>query len=147
MLNLIKSLNKAQKRRVMQALDAVLVPFAMIFAFAALDLPNGLWANMDSYMLLLPYLILAAAGIAVWLGVSDIQVSSYEAASVGLTAVHAILLTIASITISDIAALDLPIGLHMVFGMVFFCLAVASRAVLLQLVLAIYAIRLTVPEF
>ena len=138
MLNLIKSLNKAQKRRVMQALDAVLVPFAMIFAFAALDLPNGLWANMDSYMLLLPYLILAAAGIAVWLGVSDIQVSSYEAASVGLTAVHAILLTIASITISDIAALDLPIGLHMVFGMVFFCLAVASRAVLLQLVLAIY---------
>ncbi|MEH6520460.1 polysaccharide biosynthesis protein [Sulfitobacter sp.] len=138
MLNLIKSLNKVQKRRVMQALDAALVPLALIFAFAASDLPNGLWANMDSYMLLLPYLILAAACIAAWLGICDIQVSSYEAASVGLTAVHAIFLTITSITISDIAGLGLPVGVHMVFGMVFFCLAVACRAVLLQLVLAVY---------
>lgn len=138
MLNLIKSLDKVQKRRVMQAVDAALVPLALMFAFAALDLPGGLWENMRGYMVLLPYLIFAAVGIAAWIGVSDIQVSSYEAASVGLTAVHAIFLTIASITISDIAALNLPIGLHMVFGVVFFCFAVASRAVLLQLVLAVY---------
>lgn len=138
MLNWIKSLDKAQKRRVMQAIDAILVPLALLFAFAALDLPGGVWENMRSYMLLLPYMILATVGISIWIGISDIQVSAYEAASVGLSAVHAILLTIASVTFSDIAGLGLPVGLHMVFGVVFFCFAVASRAVLLQLVLAVY---------
>ena len=138
MLNWIKSLNKVQKRRVMLAVDAVLVPLALLFAFAALDLPGGIWENMRSYMLLLPYMILATVGFAMWIGISDIQVSSYEAASVGLTAIHAILLTTASVVFSDIAGLGLPVGLHMVFGVVFFCFAVASRAVLLQLVLAVY---------
>lgn len=138
MLNWIKSLNKSQKRRVMQVLDAVLVPLALLFAFTALGLPGGTWENMRSYMLLLPYMIFATVGISMWIGISDIQVSTYEAASVGLTAVHATLLIIASIAFSDIAGLGLPVGFHMVFGVVFFCLAVASRAVLLQLVLAIY---------
>lgn len=138
MLNWIKSLNKLQKRRIMQGLDAALVPLALLFAFVALDLPGGLWENMRSYMLLLPYMILATVGISYWIGISDVQVSAYEATSVGLTAVQAILLTIASITFSDIAQLGLPAGLHMVFGAVFFCFAVASRAILLQLVLAVY---------
>ncbi|MEP1767366.1 MAG: nucleoside-diphosphate sugar epimerase/dehydratase [Sulfitobacter sp.] len=122
----------------MQCIDAALVPLALLFAFAALDMPGGAWSNMRSYMLLLPYMIAASVGIAMWIGVSDIQVSAYEAASVGLTAVHATLLTIASVTFSDIGGMGLPVGFHMVFGVVYFCFAVASRAVLLQLVLAVY---------
>ncbi len=138
MLNWIKSLNKVQKRRIMQVGDALLVPLALLFSFTVLDLPDGVWGNIRSYMLLLPYMMLTAVGISIWIGISDIQVSAYEAASVGLTAVHAIFLTIASIVVSDIAALDLPTGLHLVFGVVFFCIAVASRAILLQLVIAVY---------
>ena len=138
MLSWIKSLNKAHKRRIMLALDGVLVLLALLFAFVALDLPGGVWANLRSYMLLMPYMLILAMGISVWFGIHDIQVSAYDATSVGLTAVHAILLTIASITFADIAGLRLPVGLHMVFGVVFFCLAVGSRAVLLQLVLAVY---------
>ncbi len=138
MLSWIKSLNKAHKRRIMLALDSVLVLLALLFAFVALDLPGGVWANMRSYMLLMPYMFLLAVGISVWFGIHDIQVNAYDATSVGLTAVHAILLTIASITFADIAGLRLPVGLHMVFGVVFFCLAVGSRAILLQLVLAVY---------
>ncbi|MDG1069044.1 MAG: nucleoside-diphosphate sugar epimerase/dehydratase [Sulfitobacter sp.] len=138
MLSWIKSLNKAHKRWIMLALDGVLVLLALLFAFVALDLPGGVWANLRSYMLLMPYMLILAMGISVWFGIHDIQVSAYDATSVGLTAVHAILLTIASITFADIAGLRLPVGLHMVFGVVFFCLAVGSRAVLLQLVLAVY---------
>ncbi|MCX7566012.1 nucleoside-diphosphate sugar epimerase/dehydratase [Sulfitobacter sp. F26169L] len=138
MLNWIKSLSKLQKRRIMQGIDAALVPLALLFAFSTLDLQGGIWENMRSYMLLLPYMVLATIGISVWLGTSDTQLSAYEAASVGLTAIHAALLAVASAVFSDISGLDLPVGLHMVFGMVFFCFAVASRAVLLQLVLALY---------
>jgi FlaA1/EpsC-like NDP-sugar epimerase len=138
MLSWIKSLNKMHKRRIMLLLDTLLVPFALLFAFSALNLEGGIYENMSSYMLLLPYMVAAAVGISIWIGISDIQVTAYEAASVGLTAIHALLLTIASITFSDIAALDLPLGLHMVFGAAFFCFAVGSRAVLLQVVLMIY---------
>ncbi len=138
MLSWIISLNKAQKRRVMMALDGVIVPFALTFAFVVFDLPGGLGANLYSYLPVLPYMIAAAVGISVWIGISDIQVSGYEASAVGLTAVYGILLTIASLTFSDIAGLDLPVGLHMTFGVAFFCMAVASRAVILQVVLAVY---------
>lgn len=138
MLSWIKSLDKAHKRKIMLALDSFLVLLALLFAFATLDLAGGVWANLRSYMLLMPYMIILAVGISVWFGIHDIQVSVYDATSVGLTAVHAILLTIASITFADIAGLRLPVGLHMVFGVVFFCLAVGSRALLLQVVLAVY---------
>lgn len=138
MINWVKSLNKMQKRRVMLCLDSALVPLAMLFAFVAIDLDGGVAGNIRSFMLLMPYMILVTIGIALWFGIADIQVSAYEAASVGLTAVHAVLLTIASITFSDIAVLKLPIGVHMVFGAAFFCFAVGSRAVLLQVVLLAY---------
>ena len=138
MLNWIKSLTKVRKRRIMLVLDGVLVLVALLVAFAANDLPGGLMGNLASYMLLMPYMLLLAVGISIWFGINDIQVSAYDATSVGLTALHAILLTIASITFSDIAGLNLPLSLHLIFAVVFFCLAVGSRAVLLQLVLAVY---------
>lgn len=138
MLNWIKSLSKSQKRHIMLALDACLIPFAAAFSFAALDLPGGVIENMQSYMIILPYMVLAAIGISFWTGICDIQVSGYEAAAVGLTAVFATLLATASLSLSDIAGLGLPFGLHMVFGVVFFCFAVGTRAVLLQVVLAVY---------
>lgn len=138
MLNWIKSLSQSHKRGIMLLLDGVLVLLALLFAFAALDLPGGLWENIRSYMLLMPYMFLLAMGISMWFGIHHIQVSGYEAASVGLTALHAVLLATASVVFSDVAGLGLPLGVHMVFGVVFFCLAVAARAVLLQLVLAVY---------
>ena len=138
MLNWIKTRNRSQKRLVMLCVDSVMVPMAMMFAFVALGLEGGVLGNVSSFMLLLPYMIFAGIGISLWIGISDIQVSAYEAASVGLTAVHAILLTIALVTFSDIAALDLPLGMHMVFGAAFFCFAVGSRAVMLQVVLMVY---------
>ena len=138
MLSWIKSLNKSQKRRIMLVLDAAIVPVALVFAFAVFDLPGGLGSNLYSYLPVLPYMLAAAVGLSFWIVIGDIQVSAFEASAVGLTAVYATLLTGASLIFSDIAGLNLPVGFHMVFGVVFFCLAVASRAVMLQLVLAVY---------
>ena len=138
MLNWIKSLSQSHKRWIMLGLDGTLVLLALLFAFAVLDLPGGIVGNLRSYMLLMPYMILLTVGISVWFGIHHIQVSGYEVGSVGLTVLHAVLLTIASIVFSDIAGLGLPLGLHVVFGTMFFCFAVGARAVLLQLVLAVY---------
>ncbi len=133
MLNFIKSLSKGHKRLIMLGLDGVLVVFALVFAFFVLELPGGVQGNFRSLMLLTPYLVIVAIGASMWIGIGDIQPTSYEAGSVALTAGHAGLLMLASLTLSDIAALGLPNGVHVVFGAVFFCLAVGVRAVLLQI--------------
>ncbi|MEH6645318.1 polysaccharide biosynthesis protein [Sulfitobacter sp.] len=138
MLNWVKSLNKVHKRRIMLLLDGVLVLVALAIAFAAYPLPGGVMGNLGSYMLLMPYMVVIAVGVSIWFGINDIQVSAYDAASVGLTALHAMLLGVASGIFADIAGLDLNLGLHLIFGVVFFCLAVGSRAMLLQLVFAVY---------
>jgi len=63
MLSWIKSLSKVQKRRIMLLLDTILVPLALLFAFAALGLEGGVINNMRSYLLLLPYMMAVAVGI------------------------------------------------------------------------------------
>ena len=55
--------------------------------------PGGFGPISAAYMLLMPYMLLLAVGISIWFGIDHIQVSGYEAGSVGLTAVHAMLLT------------------------------------------------------
>lgn len=138
MLSWIKSLTNAHKRSITLALDGILVLVALLFAFSMLDLPGGVAGNISSYMLLMPYLFFIGIGVSIWFGIHDIRVSTYDVASMGLTAMHAALLTIASVTFADIAGLNFPFGLHMVFGVAFFCLAVGSRAILLQIVLWVY---------
>jgi FlaA1/EpsC-like NDP-sugar epimerase len=138
MLSWIKSLSKNQKFGIMLALDCGLVALSLAFAFAAQALPGGTMASMINYLPLLPYLFATSIAVSVWLGVSSIQLNSYEAAAVGLTGIYALFLTVASVILSNIAGLALPLGVHLVFGSVFFSLVVISRAVLLQLVLAIY---------
>lgn len=68
MLNWVKTLKKSQKRQFMLVVDSVLVPLAMLFAFAALNLDGGISGNARSIMLLLPYMIFAGIGISLWMG-------------------------------------------------------------------------------
>lgn len=138
MLSLIKSLTKRQKRGIMLSLDSVLIVISVLFALAALGLPGGLIANLPLYFPVLPYVLIIGVGVSIWLGVCSIQLNAYETAAVGMTAVYALFLAITSTIISNIAGLGFPLALHLVFGVVFFASVVVSRAVLLQLVLAIY---------
>ena len=138
MLNWIKSLSKTRKRGIMLALDCVLAVIALALAFSVIEVPGGMKAAMISYLPVLPYVLATTIGVSIWLGVSSIRLNAYEAAAVGMTAVFAFFLIIASTTFSNVAGLRLPLGVHLVFGMGFFGLVVISRAVLLQIVLLIY---------
>lgn len=138
MLDWIKSLSKSRKRTIMLVGDCILVPVALIFAFAAVDLPGSVTQNLIAYLPVLPYMLAVAIGVSLWFGVSSIQLNAYEAAAVGLTGIMAFYLTCASVTFSNIAGLDLPLGAHLVFGAAYFGLVVVSRAVLLQVVLTLY---------
>ena len=122
----------------MLGLDSVLVLASLLFALSTQGLPGGLVINLINYLPVLPYVLIVGVGVSVWLGVCSIQLNAYETAAIGMTGVFALFLAIASTIVSNIANLGLPLGVHLVFGVVFFAAVVISRAVLLQLVLAIY---------
>ena len=138
MLSLVKSLSKGQKRAFFLALDSMLIPVALLIAFAALGLPGGVIANAQAYLPVLPYLLATGLALSYWLGICSVQLKSYEASEVGRTTLFAGFLVLASITLSNIAQLGLPLGLHFVFGVNLILLSVVGRILLLQIVVMIY---------
>jgi FlaA1/EpsC-like NDP-sugar epimerase len=137
-LSLIKSLTKRQKRAIMLGLDSVLAVVALLFAFSAAGLPGTLTQQLWHYMPVLPYVLMTGSLVSIWLGVCSIRLNAYETAAIGMTAVFAVFLVITSTITSNVAGLGLPLGVHLIFGAAFFTAVVISRAVLLQVVLAIY---------
>jgi FlaA1/EpsC-like NDP-sugar epimerase len=138
MLNFVKSLTRAQKRNFIIAVDTALIPAALCFAIG-LRLPTqGAVGMMWDYLPILPYMVVVAALLSIWLGVSSITLNDYESGSVGRTAGFAALLTVASIVLTTSADIPMSLKTQVVFGITFFVFSVISRAILLQVVLAIY---------
>ena len=138
MLNLISSLSRTQKGYVFLAIDLALIPLALLFTFTVQSLPisppEALWRSLP----VLPYLMGVAAALSMWLGLPTIQLNAYERHAIGLTAIHALVLVAVSAGLSAFTAMRLPMGTHVMFGILYFLLIVASRAVLFQVVTAIY---------
>jgi len=138
MLNFLKSLSRTQKRNILIALDTLLIPAAMFFALSLNLSGIEAWMMMQDFLPVLPYLLLVAAALSLWLGVSSTTLNEYEANSIGRTAVFSVLVAITSILLSTAANKSLPFGTQIMFGITFFVFSIISRAILLQVVLAIY---------
>ena len=138
MVNLIRSLTRKQKAYVFLTVDLALVPAALLFTFTVQALPmspvEALWQSLPT----LPYLLAAAAAVSTWLGLPTIQLNAYERHAVGLTAIVAGALIIVSGLLSLFTPQKLPLGTHVMFGISYFLFVVAARAVLYQVVNAIY---------
>lgn len=138
MLDLLKSLSRTQKRNILVVIDMALVPLAVLFAFS-LNLPSSTaWAMFQTYVPILPYMLIVGAGLSLLLGVSSTTLNDYEAGSIGRTAVFAGLLAMTSTLLTTAANMPLPLGTQVTFGISFFVFSIISRAVMLQVVLAIY---------
>lgn len=138
MLDLIKSLTQKQKRNVFLAIDTMLVPAALLFAFGLSLSITAAWYAFEVYLPVLPYLLIAATGLSLWLGICSTTLNAYEAGSIGRTGVFSILLATVSIVLTTVASIPLPLSTHITFGISFFVFSIMTRAILLQIVLAIY---------
>ncbi|MEL6464923.1 MAG: nucleoside-diphosphate sugar epimerase/dehydratase [Pseudomonadota bacterium] len=138
MLDLIKSLTQKQKRNVFLAIDTMLVPAALLFAFGLSLSITAAWYAFEVYLPVLPYLLIAATGLSLWLGICSTTLNAYEAGSIGRTGVFSILLATVSIVLTTVASISLPLSTHITFGISFFVFSIMTRAILLQIVLAIY---------
>ena len=138
MLELLKSMSRRQKRNVFVALDCLLVPLSLLFALSLQSPFGGSLDLMLAYLPELPFVMAAAAGLSIWLGISSTTLNDYEASSVGQTAIFAGLLTLVSIVLTTLVKPTLPLSTQIVFGITYFVFSALSRAILLQVVLALY---------
>lgn len=141
MLDLLKSLSRTQKRNLLVAADAMLIPVALLFSFSLQGTTANAFDLTQQYMSILPYMMLVATALSVWLGISSTTLNDHEAGSTGRTAVFAGLLAMVLMLLASAAELPISLKTQVVFGISFFVFSVIFRAILLQIVLAIYRSR------
>ena len=138
MLKLMKSLSRDQKKYIIVALDCILIPLSLWFAFNLQMSSQAAWNTLLGYLPVLPYLLIISGFLSIWIGVASVQLKSYEGGAIGQSAIFAWALASVMALLSYMIGLPLSIETHIVFGFSFFVFSVISRAVLLQVVLAIY---------
>lgn len=138
MISIFSGLTRNQKAGIFLAIDLAFIPIALLFTYTVQSLPTSAVDTLQQNLPILPYLLILAAGLSIWLGLPQIQLKAYERHAVGLTAIFALLLAGASAVLSGLVGMDLPPGTHVMFGISYFLFLVANRAALYQIVTALY---------
>src|SRR5690554_2203341 len=120
MLKLIKSLSRGQKSLIILTIDLCLVPLAILFTFMVQPLQKQGLDVMAEVLPVLPWLLGAVAGLALWLGLPKIQLKAYEKRAVGLTALLAACAGLWLMGLSFLVDLDLPLGTSVIFALFYF---------------------------
>lgn len=138
MLKLVEALTRQQKATIFLLLDLVLLPVALLFALMLQNMQTGALVLLGQMLPILPYVLLSAGGLAYWLGLPQVQLISYERHAVGQTVLVAAAAALSAAMLCTLFGPALPHGVHVVFGLSYLLMMVAARALLLQLVLALY---------
>ncbi|MFV1462712.1 MULTISPECIES: polysaccharide biosynthesis protein [unclassified Phaeobacter] len=138
MFNLISALSRKQKSYIFLTIDLTLIPLALFLTFLVLPLPGPALATLAAMLPVLPYVLALAAAVALWLGLPKVQLNAYERHAVGLTALLASITAAATAGLTLLFGPDLPPGTHVVFATTYFLCLLAARALLYQVVVAIY---------
>ena len=139
MLNFIRTLSRSQKAVVFLAMDLMLLPLALIFTYTVQSLPDPALSTMAQTLPVLPWLMLVAAGVSLWLGIPHIQLKSFERHATLLTALLSLVLAGTLAALTALVGPALPPGTHVMFGISYFLFLIAARAVLYHLVTVIYS--------
>lgn len=138
LLRLVTLLPRRAKQAVIVAVDLTLLPLALLTALALQS--NGMPA-LDTLLPrwpALPLLMAIAMLLAVVMGIHRIQLKAYDSRAVALTAMHAAVMGLTIAVLDGIAGYGTPAAAFISFAIVYFLMCVLARALLLQIVLAIY---------
>ena len=138
MFDFIKTLTRTQKQIVLLATDLALVPVAFAGTFILQTPERTVSTDLTEILPVLSMVMVMAIALSSILGVPKLRLNAYDISGVGVTAVFSALLAMSALALGQIANLDLPAGIYVVFGLVFFLLSAASRVIMLHLLLALY---------
>lgn len=126
------------KRAFLLLMDVFWVPVALLIAFA---LGHNSLLVME-FPLVNRVSAVTLMGISVLLSIATnsyrVQLKSYETKAVGLTAIQTLCLTAFAYFLDMIAGFKTEFSVFVIFGLLYFLLAVSSRVILLQILIAVH---------
>ena len=137
-MHFVLSLPRKQKMYIFLVLDLAMIPASLLFTYALQALPTSALETLVLTLPTLPYLMLAAVALSLWMGLPHIQLNAYERHAIGLSAALAVGLAIILAGLSWLSGLVLPTGTYVMFAISYFLFLVASRSMLYQVVTNIY---------
>lgn len=138
MHRIIMTLSRQSKRQILLVIDIALVPIALFFAVALQNEGFPESGSLARNWLALPLLMSICGLLSSVMGVHKVQLKAYENHAIGLTAIHAILLGLATAVLDDMAGYGTSLPTFINFALIYFLLSVATRMSMLQVLLAIY---------
>jgi FlaA1/EpsC-like NDP-sugar epimerase len=138
MLRQITLLPRQVKQAVIIAVDVILVPVALLAAFALQR--HGLTAigGLAGHWPAIPLLMMVSGLLGIVLGIHKIQLKAYENWAIALTAIHATVLAIVTAGLDQLAGYGTPIATFINFALVYFLIIYAARVAMLHVLLEIY---------
>jgi FlaA1/EpsC-like NDP-sugar epimerase len=141
MYQFVSSMPRRLKWAILLTLDVLLAPLALLVAFGLFN-DNFSFSQTPLFTVKAVLLLMGISGLlAVVTDIYRIQLKAYENRAIGLSAVHAASLGLAAVVLDSLSGNGTPIAGFVIFTLVFFLLAVASRLIMLQLLLAVYRYR------
>lgn len=138
MLQLIKSMTRAQKQLVLLGVDLALVPVALLLTFAVQMSDAAPLSLLLSVAPVVGMIMVLAAALSTVLGIPNTKLNAYDMSGIGKTGIFATLLALAAFALGEIAGLDYAIGVYVIFGVLFFLLSASTRVVMLHVLLNMY---------
>ena len=135
LFSVFAGMSRRFKWLVFLAVDSLLAPFALLLSIAVLYSDLTPLAVSVQVWPLFPFLAVTAAVFSTALGIPKIKLKSYESQAILMTGAGAGLLAAALYVFAGAMGYVLPPVAIILFGLIYFLSSVASRAVMLRLLL------------
>jgi FlaA1/EpsC-like NDP-sugar epimerase len=138
MYNMATTLARSTKRGILLCVDIILVPPALLTAMVLQYDDNLAFDNMLQHWQALPLLMGLCGLLTVVLGLHRVQLKAFESHAIGLTALHAVLLGLATAVMDDLAGFGTSFATFINFALIYFFMSIGVRMLMLQVLLEIY---------
>lgn len=138
MYQLVSRLPRSAKWAIILTLDILLAPVALFVGFALFNNALSLEQTPLFSYRAIALIMLISGLLAVVMDIYRIQLKAYENRAIGLSAIHAMALGLSAIVLDGLAGNNSPVSGFIIFGIVFFLMAVVSRLALLQVLQSVY---------
>jgi len=134
----IRDLPRRWKSAFYLSLDLILVPTSLFLALIVLTQTPWYSAALNSTWPFFALLTILGGAMLIGLGIPGIKLIAYDTNAILKTGLSALAMTVFGAAISALTRPEIPLGLFIMFGFLFFGLSVAMRLIGLQILLVIY---------
>ena len=130
----LQGLTALKRTLIFLSLDLALLPVALLLSFTLQALPGTPLENLDKNSTTIPYLVIAAVAMSLWLGLPAVRLNSFAENGTARAATIALFLSGFSAFLGSWSTDPLPLGTHAIFGICYFLSITAARLTLARIV-------------